>query len=271
MRSQASFHGHPIHPMLIPFPFAFLFGSVAFDIAGRLSGRQDWSGTARTMQSAGIASALVAAVPGLIDYLLTVPPESSAKRRATYHMFSNLGAVALFALARGSRRNGTATPATLSLGLAGAALMSAGGWMGGTLVYRNEIGVDIRHAGAGKWREERLHAEPGRPLVAGTIDELEIDQMKLVHVEGRRIVVARTAEGFRAFDDRCTHRGGSLAGGTLIGNVVQCPWHGSQFDVRTGEVLRGPATTPIGVHEVEPVGAELHLRPGQPADRQIEG
>jgi nitrite reductase/ring-hydroxylating ferredoxin subunit len=69
--------------------------------------------------------------------------------------------------------------------------------------------------------------------------------MKLVRVDGRRLVLARTKEGYVAFDDRCTHRGGSLAGGVMIGGVVQCPWHGSQFDCRSGAVKAGPAEEPI--------------------------
>jgi nitrite reductase/ring-hydroxylating ferredoxin subunit len=76
--------------------------------------------------------------------------------------------------------------------------------------------------------------------------------MKLLHLDGQRLVLARTDQGYVAFDDRCTHRGGSLAGGVMIAGVVQCPWHGSQFDCRTGNVRAGPAHDPVksyGVRE----------------------
>jgi nitrite reductase/ring-hydroxylating ferredoxin subunit len=76
------------------------------------------------------------------------------------------------------------------------------------------------------------------------------NQMKLLRVNGRRIVLARTADGYTAFDDGCTHRGGSLAGGVLIGGTVQCLWHGSQFDVSTGAVSCGPAKKRIHVYEL---------------------
>jgi nitrite reductase/ring-hydroxylating ferredoxin subunit len=75
--------------------------------------------------------------------------------------------------------------------------------------------------------------------------------MKLLRVGSRRIVVARTADGYAAFDDRCTHRGGPLSDGVLACGVVQCPWHGSQFDVRTGDVRHGPATSGIETYEVD--------------------
>lgn len=261
MRSTANVLGHPIHPMLIPFPFAFLFGSLGFDLLGRWTGRDDWCRTGQALQSAGLASALVAAAPGLLDYLYTVPPDSSGKQRATKHMISNLTAVALFGAARLRRDAGSRpSPATLALGAAGAAVMSLGGWLGGTLVYRNEIGVDVRHAGAGKWREATAELEPGQPLIAASSTELGVDQMKLIHVGDRRIVVARLASGHVAFDDRCTHRGGSLAGGALVNGIVQCPWHGSQFDVRTGEVVQGPAEAGIGTYPVEEVEGEVRVR-----------
>lgn len=261
MRSTAHIEGHPIHPMLIPFPFAFLFGSLGFDLLGRAAGRDDWSRTGATLQSVGLASALVAAAPGLLDYLYTVPPDSSGKRRATRHMLANLTAVGLFAAARLSR-DATARPTGTSLGLAaaGSALLSLGGWLGGTLVYRNEIGVDVRHAGAGKWREATAQLEAGGSLLAASADELGVDQMKLIHVEGRRIVLARLASGHVAFDDRCPHRGGSLAAGALVNGIVQCPWHGSQFDVRTGDVVRGPADSGVRTYPVEEMEGQVRVR-----------
>jgi nitrite reductase/ring-hydroxylating ferredoxin subunit/uncharacterized membrane protein len=248
--------------MLIPFPFAFLFGSLAFDAMGRWSGRGEWWRTARALQAAGIGAAAIAAVPGLLDYFYTVPPASSGKRRATNHLLSNLGAVSLFAAARlfRERESGRPGAACLALETAGAALMSVGGWLGGTLVYRNEIGVDVRQAGAGQWREETALLEEGRTFTAGRSEELEADQMKLVHVDGCRIVVARTAGTCVAFDDRCTHRGGSLAGGVLVGGTVQCPWHGSQFDVHTGRVRRGPAEEPIETYAVEERDGIIRVR-----------
>jgi nitrite reductase/ring-hydroxylating ferredoxin subunit/uncharacterized membrane protein len=261
MRSAASIRGHPIHPALIPFPLAFLVGAFLFDAAGLLLDTATLWYTGGYLAIAGIAGALVAAVPGAIDYFRTVPPQSSGRARATKHALANLSAVALFAIAWWLRGMPAEPPVTLGLLLqaAGVALLSIGGWMGGTLAYRNQIGVDHRYAGAGKWNEERVDAEPGRPVTVGRRDELERDQMKLLHVSGRRIVLARTEDGFVAFDDHCTHRGGSLAGGSMMCGTVQCPWHGSQFDVRSGSVQAGPATAGITTYAVEEHGDELRL------------
>lgn len=96
-------------------------------------------------------------------------------------------------------------------------------------------------------------------MVVARADELDVDQMKLLRVGDRRIVLWRTEKGYVAFDDRCTHKGGSLAGGAMICATVQCPWHGSQFDVHSGAVKVGPAMAPITTCEVEETDEEVRL------------
>src|SRR5918995_2932524 len=142
MRSKASFRGHPIHPALIPFPFAFLSGAFGFDLAGHLAERPTWWTTGGYLGLVGIGTALLAAVPGFVDYFKTVPPRSSGKRRATRHMLVNLTAVILFAVAWAIRGDASAMPGTtiLVLEAAGLMLLTAGGWVGGGLGHRHQIG-----------------------------------------------------------------------------------------------------------------------------------
>jgi uncharacterized membrane protein/nitrite reductase/ring-hydroxylating ferredoxin subunit len=261
MKSKAVLLGHPLHPMLIPFPFAFLTGAVVFDAVGWFADAPTWWTTGAYLGVAGIGTGVVAALPGLIDYLYTVPPESSGKSRATKHMIANLSAVALFALAWWIRGGPRTRPDIGVLGLEalGLAVLSIGAYMGGTLVTRNLISVDHRYAGAGKWRDETIDAAAGRPVIVAKSDELKIDQMKLLRVAGRRIVLARTERGYVAFDDRCTHKGGSLAGGVMICGTVQCLWHGSQFDASNGTVKAGPAEKPIRVYRVTEEAGQVKL------------
>ena len=68
MRSKASYKGHPIHPAPITFPFAFLYAAFLFDVAGWVAGRPSWWITGAHLAIAGVVMALVAAVPGFIDY-----------------------------------------------------------------------------------------------------------------------------------------------------------------------------------------------------------
>lgn len=69
--------------------------------------------------------------------------------------------------------------------------------------------------------------------------------LRAFDVEGTPICVARIGDRLLAVDDTCTHAGCSLAEGELDGTIVTCPCHGSQFDMRTGAVLRGPAQRPV--------------------------
>jgi nitrite reductase/ring-hydroxylating ferredoxin subunit len=75
--------------------------------------------------------------------------------------------------------------------------------------------------------------------------ELAAGAMRAVGVDGTRVLVSRSEDGgVCAIANACTHVGGPLDEGERDGNVVACPWHGSRFDLCSGEVLRGPAKKP---------------------------
>jgi nitrite reductase/ring-hydroxylating ferredoxin subunit len=172
--------------------------------------------------------------------------ERRARRR---HALLNSAALGLFAASWlvGRKRRGPAIPLVMQ-GLASAA-MSVAGYLGGTLVYRNQIAVDHRYANAGRWIEATQTGADASAL-ARNGEGLELNQMKLVRAGDERIVVGRTETGLAAFSDRCTHKGGPLSDGALICGTVQCPWHGSQFDVNTGRVRCGPAKEDIPVYSI---------------------
>ena len=258
MKSKASIKGHPIHPMLIAFPIAFFTGTLIFDLLSVVLDNENLWQTAYYTEIAGVITSLLAAIPGIIDYAKVVPPKSSAKKRAAQHGILNTTHVIIFFIAWWLRRDETtSTVLIISMEVVGVAIMSIAGWLGGTLVYRNQIGVDIRYANAGKWKES--HHDATAEIEVGNTNKLGVNQMRLLHIGDKRIVLGKTEDGYVAFDDHCTHRGGSLAAGTMICRTVQCPWHGSQFDVKTGCVAAGPAKEGIKVYKVEEVGGKLKL------------
>jgi nitrite reductase/ring-hydroxylating ferredoxin subunit len=124
-------------------------------------------------------------------------------------------------------------------------------------VYRNQIGVDHRYAGAGTFKSRTLE-NWGRPVCNQS--ELADGQMLLAQVGKDRVVVGRCSEGLFALSDHCTHRGGPLSDGALVGCTVQCPWHGSQFDIRTGRVVAGPAQEKIETRAIEVRGGEVYVQ-----------
>jgi 3-phenylpropionate/trans-cinnamate dioxygenase ferredoxin subunit len=81
--------------------------------------------------------------------------------------------------------------------------------------------------------------------IASSDDIDERPRVYEVTESGRRIALVRAEGELCAFEDRCSHDGGTLAEGTLAGCVIECPRHGARFDVATGRVLRMPAAAPI--------------------------
>lgn len=250
MQSKIHIKGHPLHPILIAFPVAFFTGTLLFDIWGIAASHASYMATAYHLEVLGIVTGLIAAIPGIIDYFGVVPPGSSAKKRASSHGLLNLSMIVLFAiacLARKSNPEGVAV--YLALEAAGFVLLAIAGWMGGTLVYRNQIGVNNLYADAGKWKEEQFNTVEQQLKVATTA-ELKTNQLKLLIVNGKRIVLGKTEEGYVAFEDQCPHKGGSLADGAMMCGTIQCPWHGSQFNVHTGTATAGPAKKGIHTYPV---------------------
>ena len=95
-------------------------------------------------------------------------------------------------------------------------------------------------------------------------DDATVGTLRRVEVEGAAVCLGRTAEGWVAFQDTCTHEECSLADGELEGNVVVCPCHASEFDLRTGDVLSPPALDPLPIFEVRTEAGGLQVRLAPP-------
>ena len=88
--------------------------------------------------------------------------------------------------------------------------------------------------------------------------------LRLVEVAGTAVCVGRTADGWVAFQDECTHEECSLSDGELDGPVIVCPCHSSAFDLRTGDVLNPPALDPLPIYEARAEGGTLQVRLAAP-------
>jgi 3-phenylpropionate/trans-cinnamate dioxygenase ferredoxin subunit len=93
--------------------------------------------------------------------------------------------------------------------------------------------------------------------LVGILSEIMAGSMRVFDVKGVKVNVANVDGNLYAFDDRCTHLGCSLASGKLNDKTVICPCHGSQFDVTSGAVLRGPAEQPVRSRAVRVEGDDL--------------
>jgi uncharacterized membrane protein len=141
MATPASIKGHPIHPMLVALPVGLWSLALVCDLVYVLRlGGEMWANAAFIAVGGGVAGALLAAIPGLIDLLSLQDPR--VKRIGLWHMTLNLAAVALFAWNFWVRwQHGPTADPPLLLTVLGVAVISASGWLGGDLVYVHGVAV----------------------------------------------------------------------------------------------------------------------------------
>ena len=229
--------GHPSHPLLVTAPIGAWTAATVLDLTGR-GGR-----TARDLVAVGVISALPTALAGASDWLDT---EQAERRVGSVHATCNVAATMAYAASWWLRPRHRV--AGIGVGLIGAGLASAAGWLGGHLTYSLGVGVDTNAFTSGPTEWTALQGTPttGKAVLARAGD----------------VRLAATVIGGepRIVGDRCSHRGGPLSDGDVADGCFSCPWHGSRFDAVTGQVKRGPASIPQPVYETRTVGGALEVR-----------
>lgn len=86
--------------------------------------------------------------------------------------------------------------------------------------------------------------------LVGQVKDFPLGSVKQIEIQGIEIALAHVEEGFFAVDDICTHAEVSLSEGTLRGCLLECPMHGAEFDIQTGEAKSLPATKALSVYKV---------------------
>ncbi len=141
MSSPASIKKHPMHPMLVGFPIGLWVFALVCDVVHAVSGGAIWQTVATFCVAGGIVGALLAAVPGLIDYFSI--DEAEMRRIANLHLAVNLGAVVIFAINLWLRfRLPVESNVPLGLSVVGVLAMGVGGWLGGEMVYVKGMAVE---------------------------------------------------------------------------------------------------------------------------------
>jgi uncharacterized membrane protein len=143
MESKAKLFGHPIHQMLVVFPFGLLVMAILFDVMFLATGNSTWSDIAYGMIAAGVLSGLVAAPFGFIDWL-GIPSGTRAKRIGLVHGVANAIMLLLYGMSWAQRGANPREPQTIAFvfAFAGCAVALFAGWLGGELVDRLAVGVD---------------------------------------------------------------------------------------------------------------------------------
>jgi nitrite reductase/ring-hydroxylating ferredoxin subunit/uncharacterized membrane protein len=274
--------GHPLHPILNHFPIALFVLSLLLDVAtlfgyggSELFDGPDFFGNrgnplmvaAFYTMALGVVMGVLAAITGLADYL-DIRADHPGKRNATLHMNLNLAMLVLYALnlnLRNGDLGGGSTPILpFVLSLVGVGILSVSGYLGGQLVYDEGVGVGrhLRKADVPQQTVKVLSSRAGDDGFVAVANEGALSEGETLRVQVDRVVmaVARVEGKTYAFQEFCTHRFGPLSEGNFHGHEVQCPWHQSCFDVRTGKVTQGPAKVDLNVYESKVEGGKILVR-----------
>jgi nitrite reductase/ring-hydroxylating ferredoxin subunit len=235
--------GNPLHPALTDVPIGAWTAAFALDLVG--------SEAADGALAVGILGAVPAALTGLNDWSHL---KDDAKRIGTVHALVNTAGLTLNVLSLAARRGGLRkTGRVLSMAAYGGSLFAA--HLGGHLSFG--LGV----------RVNRTAFESPRDRYAPVCDESDLNGGKLVGVEleGEAVVVSRSEESGEvcAIAATCSHLGGPLDQGKRDGDTVVCPWHGSRFDLCSGEVRGGPAVYPQPRSEARLRSGKVEIRAAQ--------
>ena len=225
--------GHPLHPVEVQIPIGTWTSAAVLDalpLPG--SGR-----AAQALIGVGVLSAAPAIVSGWTDWSEL---HEQQLRVGLVHAIGNAMATGLYAAsfvqrARGRQGSGKA------LAYLGFAVVGAAGFLGGHLAYRQAAGAN--HA------EQVPHVFPEGWQDLGALEELPENELTARTVASQPLLVLRRGGEVSVLSNECSHLSGPLDEGTLGETsrgeaCVTCPWHGSVFSLKTGEVVHGPATSP---------------------------
>jgi nitrite reductase/ring-hydroxylating ferredoxin subunit/uncharacterized membrane protein len=242
---SGTFLGHTLHPLLTDLPIGSWTSAVLLDALG---GR-DSEKAARRLVGLGILASVPTAATGYVEWADSAGGRAATRRVGLAHAASNVTALSLFTASYLARRRGRRGRGR-ALALAGSSALAVGGHLGGHLSYVHGEGVAVTtfEEGSSEWVEALPEAElpEGRPACA--------------LVAGVPVLLVREGNEIRALADRCTHRGGPLHEGEVKDGSVTCPWHGSRFDLRTGSVEQGPASSPQPAYEARTRDGAVEVR-----------
>jgi nitrite reductase/ring-hydroxylating ferredoxin subunit/uncharacterized membrane protein len=230
--------GHPVHPLAVQVPLGAWISAAVLDA---LPGNDRASSV---LIGVGSASAVPAAVAGFMDWSQL---HSQQQRVGLVHATANITAVSLYTASLVARAQGQQGAGKV-LAYLGLGVVSFGGFLGGHLSYRQAAGVnhseDIPHRFPSGWQP----LAPLEDLPDGKLHQRVVAEIPLL--------VYREGETVTVLSDVCSHLSGPLHEGKLKGGsltdsavgdggepCVVCPWHGSTFSLRSGEVQAGPATS----------------------------
>lgn len=234
--------GHPLHPFLTDITFGSLTTSMALDVLGEERG-------ADMALKLGVLSSGATALSGAAQWYDATNNEEPRRLGALH---AELNSLALgFYVASWVLRGRDKRTAGIATAWMGHALSHASGYIGGHLAYNLGIGVDrtINIEPIGEWSDTGIEE---RALAHGEIRRVEVGDVPVMILKDHTAIYAASPV--------CTHLTGPLDEGPANGSCVECPWHGSVFDLTNGNVVHGPATAALPIYETRVVSGQVQVR-----------
>ena len=239
--------GHPLHPVITDIPVGLWTSAVIFDLIYLISRSHDWVSAADVTIFVGLLGALVAAVAGYTDWSDTIDRE---RRVGIAHGLLNTLVIVVYLVSFILRVAGGSRGLAILLAYVGYLLLLTAAFLGGDLVFSFGTGVN-HHA----WQE--VPTKFTKVLLEGQLT----DGILVKGMAGDTpILLYKKGDTVCAISETCSHAGGPLSEGELEGNLVQCPWHASRFDVCTGQVKGGPATISQVRYETRIQNGQIEVR-----------
>jgi nitrite reductase/ring-hydroxylating ferredoxin subunit len=245
--------GHPVHPPLASSTSGAIGTTVGLDALSLLPGRSeseliDASRFASRALGLGILANLGSAVTGVADWQHT---HEQPRRIGLVHGVLNGLATGLYMTSWLDRRGGRHRRG-IAISTIGYGITVGASYLGGALVFGSGIGID--QSG------ERLRAADWTPVLP--VESLQNGKPQRVEVDGVGLVLCRTGNNgeISAFGEYCPHLAAPMTDGWVERGRVVCPWHGSRFDVCSGEVLRGPSAAPLPCYQTRISDGMIELR-----------
>jgi nitrite reductase/ring-hydroxylating ferredoxin subunit/uncharacterized membrane protein len=241
--------GHPLHPALTDIPVGAWTAALALDALESMSGRKECGSAADLAIGVGLVGAVGSAITGITDWSETDEP---ARKAGLLHGLLNVAATTLYTTALVMRKRRRTRRSGIAVSMLGYAVASTAAYLGGHLVFGEQVGVD-----------HTATADAGKPeKYTKVMPEADLKENKPTRVlaNGVPVLLVRRKKEIYAITETCPHLGGPLSEGKLVGDAIQCPWHGSELALDDGHVVNGPTTYPARCFAVRIRGGYIEVR-----------
>jgi nitrite reductase/ring-hydroxylating ferredoxin subunit/uncharacterized membrane protein len=239
--------GHPLHPVLTDIPIGAWTLAVLFDIIYLFRGTHGWISAADLTIFVGLLGALGSAITGYTDWNDTFGRE---RRVGIAHGLLNTTAIVVYLVSLIIRVGGGSRGLAIVLALIGYGIVLTAAFLGGDLVFG--IGTGVNHHA---WQE--VPTKFTRVMLEGQLTD---NTLVRAMAGDTPILLYKKGDSVCAISETCSHAGGPLSEGEVDGSIVQCPWHGSRFDICSGLVKGGPATISQVRYETRIQNGQIEVR-----------